>query len=308
MLFASPYSEVLCTSLPKSTIRRTAALSALLPPPGVFAPATEGEPKADREPSLTPFWTVSSTMLIVCSSQAKACAAKPRNPLTSALWPDSMSVPSACPRPRNGCPQCRETGARDWAKSLPQFREMRMKVHKEVYHMARYAAFLYSVVLPNARLRSTSLISFAQDCGLNVPIAVGSTGNLVFEVAGGSPGELEAFLEQRFERHFGKPVPILVRSADEVRAVVEENPFDPETDQNHIAVRLQRIPGDTQCMHESELRAEDILLRQIGRDLWLRFPDRVGPSKVASWIGRSGPVGTFRTFGTLLRVCRCCNS
>lgn len=168
--------------------------------------------------------------------------------------------------------------------------------------MTRYAAFLYSVVLPGARLRSGPLIQFAQDCDLTAPIAVGSTGNLVFEADDVCAKTLAARLEARFADQFGKAVPILVRAAHELAVVAASHPFDQKTDTNNIAVRFQRSNDDAEWTKELGARTGNVHWHQTRNDLWLNFPNGVGPSKVASWIGRNGPIGTFRTYRSIQRV------
>jgi uncharacterized protein (DUF1697 family) len=68
-----------------------------------------------------------------------------------------------------------------------------------------------------------------------------ASGNVVF-VAKQAESKVKAALENRLQAFAGKPVGVVVRTADEMRAVLESNPFPDSPPNSTVAIFLDRAP------------------------------------------------------------------
>ncbi len=91
--------------------------------------------------------------------------------------------------------------------------------------MTVYVALLRAVnVGGTAKLPMAELKKIAEDLGFDNPRTFIASGNLVI-TSGKSEAAVCKALEQALEKHMGKPVGILVRTAKEMAAVAAANPF-----------------------------------------------------------------------------------
>ncbi|MGH2989507.1 MAG: DUF1697 domain-containing protein [Solirubrobacterales bacterium] len=92
--------------------------------------------------------------------------------------------------------------------------------------MAPYAAFLRGVNLgPTRKVRSGELRSVFEALGFRDVDAFQTSGNVVFEADREAAAKLSARIERALESSLGFDVAIFLRTAAEVRAIAEEQPF-----------------------------------------------------------------------------------
>ncbi|MGA6153292.1 DUF1697 domain-containing protein [Stenotrophomonas sp. NPDC087984] len=136
------------------------------------------------------------------------------------------------------------------------------------------------------------------------------TGNIVFADPGTPPERTARTLEDGFAADLGFPVPVMVRTRDELAAAIEANPYpeaaaEPKT--LHV-VFLADVPTDP-----AALAALDALdpaayapeeFRLIGREIFLRCPDGIGRSKLATKVAnaRLGVPATARNWNTVTKL------
>ncbi len=91
--------------------------------------------------------------------------------------------------------------------------------------MTGYVALLRGVnLVGKSTLKMADLKAIAEELGLDRPRTFIASGNLLF--ASGEPEEkLRRMLEERLQAHMGKDVRVMLRTADEMAAVVRANPF-----------------------------------------------------------------------------------
>ncbi|MEV6129738.1 DUF1697 domain-containing protein [Streptomyces violaceusniger] len=133
------------------------------------------------------------------------------------------------------------------------------------------------------------------------------TGNIVFADPGTPPERTARTLEDAFAADLGFPVPVMVRTRDELAATIEANPYpeaaaEPKT--LHV-VFLSDVPTDTATLDavDPATYAPDEF-RLIGRDIFLRCPDGVGRSKLAAKVtnARLGVPATARNWNTVTKL------
>lgn len=168
--------------------------------------------------------------------------------------------------------------------------------------MARYAAFLRGVNLGSARKTgSAELRRCFGAAGFDGVQTFRTSGNVVFD-AGRRPGK--ATIEKALADAFGFDVEVFLRTADEIRAIAEHDPFDPklvESSDGKLQVSLlHELPGAATRRKVLALATDEDRLAFGERELyWLPsgpMRDSTLDSKaVADLIGSS----TMRTKGTI---------
>lgn len=91
--------------------------------------------------------------------------------------------------------------------------------------MTAYVALLRAVnVGGTSKLPMIELRRIAEELGLGSPRTFIASGNLLFTSAA-REREVRELIEARLAAHMGKPVAVIVRTADEMAAVAAANPF-----------------------------------------------------------------------------------
>jgi uncharacterized protein (DUF1697 family) len=172
--------------------------------------------------------------------------------------------------------------------------------------MTRWVACLYSVVVGrDVRLTSAHLQDIARAAGLSGARTALSSGNLLFDEEGAEDA-LVARLEAPVAALFGRPVPVLLRSAAEWQEMLDANPFPnpSRTMPANVGVRLMRRPAPADVIARIAERARPgEQVQAVGRAIWLVLPDGVSTSALfraasAPWAGQ----GTFRNASAAARI------
>lgn len=125
---------------------------------------------------------------------------------------------------------------------------------------------------------------------------VGASGNVLFET-GDAPAKIQAELERRLRGHAGKPVGVLVRTAEEMAAVLAANPF-PEADPSRtMALFLDGPPPADTLQHLKGLANEQVRLG--ASEIYIHYPDGSGRSKLAIPAAKTGTARNMNTVAKL---------
>ena len=111
--------------------------------------------------------------------------------------------------------------------------------------MTSYVALLRAVnVGGTSKLPMNELKRLAEELGFEEPRTYIASGNLIFS-SGLSEDAVRKKLAASLASHLGKPVPVMVRTAAEMAAVVEGNPFKDAPRKRVLATFLNEPPpGD----------------------------------------------------------------
>ncbi len=139
------------------------------------------------------------------------------------------------------------------------------------------------------------------------------SGNLIFAGPGSVAATLEATLEATAEKRFGFLRHILVRTAREWAAIIERNPFPGEAarDPGHLLVMcLKTKPAGSAAKALEKAIAGREVIRLVGRDLYIVYPDGVGRSKLTNAVIERtlDTRGTARNWNTVLKIRALMNS
>ncbi|RYD56360.1 MAG: DUF1697 domain-containing protein [Sphingomonadales bacterium] len=174
--------------------------------------------------------------------------------------------------------------------------------------MSRWAALLRGVnvggdtALPMAQLRQ-----LLKDIGFRNVRTLLTFGNAVFDVDGLEAPAIEALLEQEAAERIELSMDFLVRSDDDIAALVSANPFPDvagaRPDQLVVAFGRGAAPADLpQRLAAFYDGSERIVVR--GREMYIDFPDGQGRSKLWSAVAKLklGGIGTARNWNTVLKL------
>ena len=162
--------------------------------------------------------------------------------------------------------------------------------------MTSYVALLRGVNLGKRQLRMEDLRRIGVELGLESPRTYIASGNLLF-VSDKSEKALKAELEGALEKHMGAPVPVMIRTAKEMAAVVKANPFADEPANKAVAIFLDDVPRKDSADQAKNQSNERIALGK--RELYVHYPDGQGPSKL---LIPAAAKGTARNMNTVAKL------
>jgi uncharacterized protein (DUF1697 family) len=137
------------------------------------------------------------------------------------------------------------------------------------------------------------------------------SGNVIFKASAALAGRVPRLIAQAIAAQAGLEVPVLVRGAEELAAVVRANPFhegdvDPKT--LHVAfLSTEPTPAQVAALDPRRSPPDEFVVR--GREIYLRLPNGVARTRLtnAYFDGKLETVSTLRGVGTiekLLALCR----
>jgi uncharacterized protein (DUF1697 family) len=160
-----------------------------------------------------------------------------------------------------------------------------------------YVALLRAVnVGGTGKLPMTELKAMCEEIGFAQVKTYIASGNVVF-VSRLSEARVRATLNERLETYAGKPVGVFVRTAAEVAAVRDANPFAGEPGNRVVAIFLDGTPGPDVLDGLKHLDTE--VLKPGNREIYVHYPDGQGRSKLV--IPAAG-AGTARNMNTVAKL------
>lgn len=174
--------------------------------------------------------------------------------------------------------------------------------------MALRIALLRSVVIGGRRVKGVEARALAEAAGGDDVRSVGATGNLLFR-SRKSPRTLERELERVCEVEFGRATEIVVKTADEWRALLKANPFPERTTAApaRVLVWAMREPLPDSGLDQLHRRAsaDEAVERTRSGDIYMWFggPDP-DASRLPAGFGLKalGAVGTNRNWNTAMKI------
>jgi uncharacterized protein (DUF1697 family) len=172
--------------------------------------------------------------------------------------------------------------------------------------VARYVLLLRGINVGRAhRIAMADLRALLTDAGHGEVRTLLQSGNVVLE-ADPPAAELARSVEQALEARFGFAVPTVVRTAEELLAVLARDPLaDVVTDPTRYVVSFSADPVPAAV--EELLRSVDAGGDRYvvdGRELYLWCPQGQLKSPLAAALAkhRGGPVGTARNWATVGKI------
>lgn len=155
------------------------------------------------------------------------------------------------------------------------------------------------------RVPMAELVTRLEGAGFKDVITIGQSGNIIV-TAPGPEEKVCASVRALMASAFGVDVPVMARSADEIRAILDANPLqDVATDgSKYLAIFLSTAPSQAQA---AALEAEDFspeVVRIHGRTAFVWAPDGVKAMRVSHTAleKRFRVTATARNWNTLEKI------
>jgi len=163
--------------------------------------------------------------------------------------------------------------------------------------MTAFVAFLRAVnVGGTGRLQMSELRKICNGLGLNDVQTYIASGNLTFR-SDESRKSIKTALEGKLREHMGKDVRIIIRTASELRAILDENPFPDRDPKFTVAIFLDRKPAKDALDLATGRNDED--MRLGAREIYVYFGSGMGRSKLKIPAAKDG---TARNMNTIRKM------
>ena len=135
------------------------------------------------------------------------------------------------------------------------------------------------------------------------------SGNVVFRTGSADAGEIASIISGSILERFGSRVPVIVRTAGELEAIAQGNPFvkaGAETDKLHVMF-LAELPDSASVEALDRARSPGDEFVVVGREIYLHCPNGVARSKLTnsyfdSKLSTTSTSRNWRTVGKLLEL------
>ena len=170
--------------------------------------------------------------------------------------------------------------------------------------MTAYVAMLRGVnLVGKSSLKMADLKATADELNLEKARTYIASGNLLF--LSDTPEErLRELLEKRIQAHMGKEVRAMLRTADEMEAVVRANPFTDQPGNSVQAFFLNAPPPED--LHQSlRNKADDERIAAGAREVFVAYGEKgIGKSRLRIPAAEAGTARNMNTVAKLAELAR----
>ncbi|WP_152365418.1 DUF1697 domain-containing protein [Microlunatus speluncae] len=163
--------------------------------------------------------------------------------------------------------------------------------------MTRYVALLRGVNLGRRKVAMAELREVAEAAGFTEVRTHLNSGNLIIESTGDADS-VRTTLEPVIAERFGFEVPVVVRSAKQLRAALAANPFDAANPSQLIITFCAAKPSAAAVSKLRALASDQEELAVHGQEIFIDYRGGLARSK----LGASGDPGTIATGRNLRTV------
>jgi uncharacterized protein (DUF1697 family) len=166
--------------------------------------------------------------------------------------------------------------------------------------MGRYIALIRAVnVGGTGKLPMTELKSMCCDAGFVRVETYIASGNVVFD-SKAKPARVKAELEARLLAYLGKPMGVMVRTAKDMAAVLEANPFTDAEPKHTYAIFLDEPPPRDALVHAVGQTVETMALGK--REIFVHYANGMGRSKLRIPAAKNGTARNMNTVAKLAEM------
>lgn len=162
--------------------------------------------------------------------------------------------------------------------------------------MTGYVALLRAVnVGGTGKLPMSDLRALCREAGFARIETYIASGNVVFDSKATGP-KVKAVLEARLLAYAGKPVAVAIRTALELRAIPDANPFPEAKPEHSYVIFLATPPPSDALSHAAGQDGEKMRLGE--REIYVHYPQGMGRSKLRVPAAKEG---TARNMNTVVK-------
>lgn len=170
----------------------------------------------------------------------------------------------------------------------------------------RYAGLLRAVNVGKRQVSMARLRGLLEELGFTDVATLMASGNVVFSTDRTDVAALEGELAAAIEAEFGFPVPVLIRSAEDLDRVIADNPFpealEIEPKFLHVAFASEAVPADAyRDVDRSVFEPDDLAVGT--HEVYVWYANGAGRSKLAVDVpATKGIAFTARNWNTVLKL------
>ena len=165
----------------------------------------------------------------------------------------------------------------------------------------RFVALLRAMnVGGTGALPMKTLTTLCENIGLEDVRTYIQSGNVVF-ISRLSAAEVRSKIEKALERTTGKPIDVIVRTATELQSILAANPF-PDANPSQVGVLFLSSAPSPQLVKSIVIPGREVV-RPLGGDVIVHYPDGMGRSKLKLAALGIGTVRNLNTVGKLASMC-----
>ncbi len=166
--------------------------------------------------------------------------------------------------------------------------------------MPAYVALLRAVNLgPANKLPMAELKAMCERLGFAQVKTYIASGNVVFS-SKKTEAQVKAALEAELAKYAGKPVGVIVRTAEEMAAVLAANPFEGKPGNWSVAIFLDEAPAKNALDAVTNRNREELILGQ--REIYVFYADGIGDAKIKIPAAKHGTMRNMNTIAKLAEM------
>jgi uncharacterized protein (DUF1697 family) len=153
------------------------------------------------------------------------------------------------------------------------------------------------------KLAMKDLIALFEAAGCAQVTTYIASGNVIFEASARVARAVPAAVTAAIEARFGLAVPVVIRTAAELDAVVASNPFPDGLDALFVMFLADR-PAPARIAALDPARSPGDSFRVVGREIYLHLPNGAARTKLSNayFDGKLATVSTGRNWRTTLTL------
>lgn len=170
--------------------------------------------------------------------------------------------------------------------------------------MTAYVALLRGVnLVGNSSLKMADLKTIAHELGLESARTFIASGNLLF-VSEKPEEKLRRMLEKRLQRHMGREVRVMLRTAKEMEAIVRANPFE-DAPGNRVQAFFMNDAPASDLLETVRNRADDERVAAGVREVFVAYGEKgIGRSRLRIPAAEAGTARNMNTVAKLAELAR----
>ena len=179
--------------------------------------------------------------------------------------------------------------------------------HRSLVNLTTHIALLRGINVGGHRqIGMTDLRNFITQVGLQDARSLLQSGNLIFTSKVRTGAELERFLESEAADRLSLEVDFFVRTPEEWKSVIRQNPFrkEAERDPGHLVVLFLKSAPNAEDVAalQADVTSPEIV-KAKGKQAYVFYPNGIGRSKLTqAMIEKRLGRGTGRNWNTVLKL------
>jgi len=180
--------------------------------------------------------------------------------------------------------------------------------------MNTYISFLRGInVGGHSKIKMKELIELYESLGLKNVKTYVQSGNVVFESNGNNINQIIKKIETGIQKKFGLDVKVIIRTPDEIKRIIKNNPFLKRKGVDIIRLHVTFLSGKPEPalikgLKVNKKESEEFIIS--GSEIYLYFPEGMGTAKLQPGIleKKLNVAATARNWNTVNALAEMANS